>query len=390
VPLLAALALALMAARPASAVDLQDQVTTGDPLANTVCTVPATKTFFRPTDATAFLWILFGGATEGDVAEWRWFAPDGSPYVTSNFEIPFDGDGCTWSGINIAGQAAADLPGEWRVDFYFNDAFVTTARFTIDTVPPPGPGAAHIDLAANDQSLVPWGYVHLSYRIQSFRAGLAVDLYVATVPTDGQQCVSPELVFTTTLTPHAANLALANTQGVIASGYLPASVGARTETLYAVLVQAGRSPADADNFVSNVAALDLVFSNLSSAQAAVISAQGNPDGYVIGFDHERRQRIETWRYQGGELGGHFQFLNGGVVGDPPTAERSSAGAGGGRPVGLGPGALSPATTPTDLRNLLGDPDRVVRPKAGRVVWIFESAGATVTLDDGIIRQIQVR
>jgi hypothetical protein len=385
-PLIAALASMLVAARPAGAVDLQDQVTTGDPLANTVCTVPATKTFFRPTDATAFLWILFGGATEGDAAEWRWFAPDGSLYVTSNFEIPFDGDGCTWSGINIAGQAAADLPGEWRVDFYFNDTFVTTARFTIDAVPPPGPGAAHIDLLANDQSLVPWGYVHLGYGIQSFRAGLPVDLYVALVPTDGTQC--PAFVFTAELAPHAANVALANTHGVIASGYLPPHVGSRTATLYAVLVQAGRSPVDPNNFVSNVAALDLVFSNLSSAQAAVIAAQGNPEGYVIGFDHERQQRLETWRYRGGELGGHFQFLNGGVVGDPPTVKRASAGTS--RPAALGPGAFSPATTPTELRNLLGDPDRVVRPKPGRVVWIFESAGATVTLDDGVISQVQVR
>jgi hypothetical protein len=381
-----ALAAVLAGGPPAGAITAVDQVATGNPLANTGCTRPSSKTFYRPGDATAFLWISFTGALEDDVAEWRWFAPDGSLYVTSDFPIGFDGDGCAWSGINIDGQRAADLRGEWRVDFYFNDTLARSARFTIDTVPPPGPGAAHLDLLANDQALVPWGQVHLGYRVQSFRSGLPVDLYVALLPTDGTQCVSPDLVFAPGLAPEAAGVALANTQGVIETGRLPAHVDGRTATLYGVLVRAGTSPTDPANFVSDVAALDLVFANLSSTQDAVIAALGNPLAYVISFDHARRRRLETWRYPGGV---HFQFLNGGAVGDAPPVE-SLTGAGS-RATGWDPGRFSPAMTATDLRNLLGDPSRVVSgATAARQAWIFGDAGITVTLDAGVVVQVEVR
>jgi hypothetical protein len=381
-----ALAAGLAGGAPAGAVTVVDQVATANPLANTGCTRPSPQTFYRPSDATAFLWVSFDDAVESDAAEWRWFAPDGSLYVTSEFVVGFEGDGCAWSGINIDGQQAADLRGEWRVDFYFNDTFVTTARFTIDTVPPAGPGAAHLDLVANDQALVPWGHVHLGYRVQSFRQGIPVDLYVALVPTDGAQCVSPDLVFGPGLAPEAVGVPLANTQGVIASGRLPAHVAHRTATLYGVLVRAGTSPADPANFVSDVAALDLVFTNLSSTQEAVIAATGNPLAYVIAFDHARRQRLETWRYPGGV---HFQFLNGGVVGDAPPVQPLTGAAT--RASAWDPGRFSPAMTATDIRHLLGDPSRVVSgATAAREAWIFGDAGITVTLEAGVVVQVEVR
>jgi hypothetical protein len=41
----------------------------------------------------------------------------------------------------------------------------------------------------------------------------------------------------------------------------------------------------------------------------------------------------------------------------------------------------------DVRALLGDPDRIVRGSPGTQAWVFKQSGITVTVENGVIRQI---
>lgn len=389
---LLALVLGPILAGHAFAITLDDHVVTADPLAASGCTTPVAKTSFSPSDELVYVWLLVGGVSVGDTVEWRWFAPGDSPYTTGQYTFDFAGAGCAWSGINIEGQAPATLPGEWRVDVYLNGTFATAAAFTIEGAPPGptvGAGAAHLAFAVNDPHMVPWGYIHLSYLIQSFQPGRHADLHLALLlQDDAQQCLAPESVFASGLPAVATNLALANTQAVIVARHLPADLRPSVATLLGVLVAPGTSPADPTNWISNLAELDLAVGSLSSRQKDVIAAQGNPQAFLIDFDRDRNLRSEIWIYQRGGSGHEFHFINGGVVGSPQEGERAGGAPGGA--TRYDPGRFSPATSPADIRALLGDPDHVVHGAVpGRIAWIFDGARMTVTLTNGVITRIEV-
>jgi hypothetical protein len=384
--LLGLLACRLIAASNAFAISAGARVTTAD-VSTDACSTPVVKTAFSASDARAYLWLDILGPAVGDTVEWRWVAPGDAPYATSQYEVPFTTDGCAWAWIDINGQAAATKPGKWRVDVYLNGTLAFSNNFTIGggTPTPGNAGAAHLDFSVTDQVLAPWSYSALSYRIKSFKAGLGVDLYLAMLlDGEGNQCVSPESVFTYSLPPFVTGLALANTQADIFAGKLPARVNDVALTLYGVLVATGTSPADSANWVSNVAALDLAMGTLSSPQNEVIADRGNPPAFIIDFDRARGRRVETWIYPQG----NFQFINGAVVGTPDDGERASGSA---RPAArYSPGRFSPATTRQEIRALLGDPDHVIRGSVpGRSAWIFDGAGLTVTLEGGVIRRVEV-
>jgi hypothetical protein len=234
--------------------------------------------------------------------------------------------------------------------------------------------------------LVPWGFFQLGYRIRSFQPGLPVDVHVAMLRGD-PQCIAPELVFTTSLPAVAANVPLANTEAVVADGFLPAGLDELASQVYGVLVAAGTSPGDPANWVSNLAVLDLAMGTLSADQLDLISARDNPQAYVVQLFHDTKQRVETWIYDGGGPGRIFQFVNGRPIPRDDENERATATVAA-PPVVFDPGRFGPATTPAQVRALLGDPDHVVPGSAGTQLWVFDDSQMSVTVQNGLVRQIE--
>src|SRR5262245_18424780 len=115
-----------------SAVTITDRRMTGTTPAND-CTPPPTKTNFAPTDQTASLWVSATGANTGDVVRWEFVQPNGSVYTQSQLTLTISGSVCFWSGINIAGQQAASLLGNWQVRLFYNGTQLLTENFTIST-----------------------------------------------------------------------------------------------------------------------------------------------------------------------------------------------------------------------------------------------------------------
>lgn len=381
--------------RSAFAISIDRLVMTADPLIDSGCTTPVAKTSFSPNDDRAYVWINVVNAVVGDVTEFRWFDPNNSSHLTAQYTFTFAGTGCVWAWVEIQGQPAASLPGQWRVDVYLNGSLASTGNFAITGGLPPPPqsvaGAAYLELSVNDQLLVPWTHMDLGYRIKSFQPGRHVDLYVALLlgGGTGEQCISPDRVFAS-VQPFVSDLALENTQGTISAGHLPGRVLPVRMTVYGVLVAHGVSPADPNNWISNLAALDLLMGTLSSRQHEVLAERGNPKAYVIQFFYDTEQRIETWRYDGGGVGQVFQFINGRPVtrggGENDDLERARAHAA--TPATFfGPGRFGPGTTPAEIRALLGDPDRVLPGSPGTQAWVFKDNGITVTVENGVIRQI---
>jgi hypothetical protein len=182
-------------------------------------------------------------------------------------------------------------------------------------------------------------------------------------------------------------LPLANTQAAIADGFLPAGFNTVSGAVYGVLVAAGTSPGDPANWVSNLAVLDLAMETLSLDQILLIAERGNPSAYVIQFFHDTAQRVETWLYDGGGLGQVFQFINGRPVARDDDHERASASVVA-PAVFWDPGRFSPTTSPAEIRALLGEPDRVVTSPAGAQTWFFEDSHMSVTVHNGVVRQVE--
>ena len=252
--------------------------------------------------------------------------------------------------------------------------------------PTPGnAGAAHLDFSVTDQVLAPWSYSALSYRIKSFKAGLGVDLYLAMLlDGEGNQCVSPESVFTYSLPPFVTGLALANTQAGIFAGKLPARVNDVALTLYGVLVATGTSPADSANWVSNVAALDLAMGTLSSPQNEVIADRGNPPAFIIDFDRARGRRVETRILPAGQFPVHQRRRG-------RHADNGERASGNARPAArYSPGRFSPATTRQEIRRCSVIPTTSSADRCPGVVHGSSTARvSTVTLEGGVIRRVEV-
>jgi hypothetical protein len=112
------------------AVTITDRRMTGTTPPNN-CAPPPVKTNFAPTDQIAYLWVLATGASAGDLVRWDFVQPNGSLYFQSQLTLTVSGNVCFWSGINIAGQPAAALLGNWQVRLFYNGAQMLTENFTI-------------------------------------------------------------------------------------------------------------------------------------------------------------------------------------------------------------------------------------------------------------------
>ncbi|MDX2033601.1 MAG: cohesin domain-containing protein [Blastocatellia bacterium] len=115
---------------------------TAGPIPNS-CDPPAARAVFAPTDVRAFQWTFFSGVRIGDVLKWEFVQPNGATYLTRQEASPYAGNVCGWELIDIAGQAAASLPGRWQVRVYLNNTLMVTESFTI-TGGVPQTGAAII------------------------------------------------------------------------------------------------------------------------------------------------------------------------------------------------------------------------------------------------------
>jgi hypothetical protein len=110
---------------------LTHQVVTGALASETSCVPPTPKSVFAPTDARVYHWTSLSGASIGDLVRWEFIQPDGFTYTSTLFRLTFGGDVCFWASINIAGQPAANLPGNWEIRVFYNNVFLATGPFTI-------------------------------------------------------------------------------------------------------------------------------------------------------------------------------------------------------------------------------------------------------------------
>lgn len=90
---------------------------------------------FSSTDSKAYSWLSLGKAGNGTV-KWMWYSPDGNLYRTETVDIPTpSGDYWrsynVWSYIYIAGDNAANRPGDWHVDVFLDGRKMLTEYFSI-------------------------------------------------------------------------------------------------------------------------------------------------------------------------------------------------------------------------------------------------------------------
>jgi len=90
---------------------------------------------FSNTDSKAYSWLSLGKAGN-DTVKWMWYSPDGNLYKIVSFDIPSPSDAYwrsynVWSSIYVAGDNAANMPGDWHVDVYLNGQKAFTEYFSI-------------------------------------------------------------------------------------------------------------------------------------------------------------------------------------------------------------------------------------------------------------------
>ncbi|MBI3423593.1 MAG: carboxypeptidase regulatory-like domain-containing protein [Acidobacteria bacterium] len=113
------------------ALSVLEHQTTAGPIAQG-CVTPTPKSVFLTTDQRAYQWTRVANATVGDVVRVDFLQPNGSLYFTTNITLNFNGFGCFWAWIDIAGANAAGLPGNWQARAYYKDTLIAADNFTIN------------------------------------------------------------------------------------------------------------------------------------------------------------------------------------------------------------------------------------------------------------------
>lgn len=120
---------------------------------------------FSTTDGKAYSWLSLGNVGAGTV-EWRWYSPDGDLFSTGFVDIPAPAGAYwdsyyVWYYIDVAGDDAADLPGDWHVDVYLDDKELLTEQFTIAAdagtgTSPSGPSIGSSTASPGSSLTNPW------------------------------------------------------------------------------------------------------------------------------------------------------------------------------------------------------------------------------------------
>ncbi len=111
---------------------------------------------FSSTNSKAYSWLSLGKAGNGTV-NWMWYSPDGNLYRTETVDIPTPSSGYwpsynVWSYIYIAGDNAANRPGDWHVDVYLNGQKEFTEYFSISEGQPTAASGKQPSAPAIEQS----------------------------------------------------------------------------------------------------------------------------------------------------------------------------------------------------------------------------------------------
>ena len=97
------------------------------------CTIPTPADVFLPTDARAVVWFTVDNTLAGDIPAVRWQTPAGDTYATEVWDpIRAPGSWCLWAWMDIAGQPAADLQGQWAARVSWNGSAAFDMPFSIE------------------------------------------------------------------------------------------------------------------------------------------------------------------------------------------------------------------------------------------------------------------
>lgn len=92
---------------------------------------------FSSNDSKAYSWVSLKNVQGGSTLWWIWFSPDGSNLYTDKMQIPMPESGTVWSIFNasshmdIAGNYAANLPGDWLIEVHLNGDTILAEYFSI-------------------------------------------------------------------------------------------------------------------------------------------------------------------------------------------------------------------------------------------------------------------
>ncbi len=130
-----------------------DHMMTRDPNSGTGCETPTPNYVFGTGDARAYCWVEMADVIEGDSIRYEWYDPAAALYAEYTHTISFTGNGCAWDWITIRNDLAADMPGQWRMDVFYNGSFQFTENFTIREGNPCPVRQLYGDTAAETQLL---------------------------------------------------------------------------------------------------------------------------------------------------------------------------------------------------------------------------------------------
>ena len=246
-----------------------------------------------------------------------------------------------------------------------------------------------VSFQVGDPFLVPWGRVRLACIISSVLPNLKTDLYVALLDHNAATLVFLRQNLPATLAPEpfTKNVAVSGQELLLLELELPESLLEARYTLYSALLKPGAPLVDA-SFLSDIAVQELFLGTLSGVQMEALALRGNPSVLSIVFQHNSRQRIETWLYGATVT---YTFENGRLVSGPGEDARMDASAGKQEPVAVGPGLFQPGTSEAQLTAFFGEPDHILQPgPLNRFTWYYDDAGLSVTLENGKILQIGMK
>lgn len=381
---LCALYLALPTA--ATALVITTPVVTDNPLNNSGCTVPATRTTFAPTDPQVFFWVGATGISIGDVLQWNWIAPNQSVYASAsagNHQVTFSfsGDGCAWDSIGISGEAAASLLGTWTVNVLLNGSSATSGTFTIGT-PPSSGHVPIISFNPPSNSPITAGQIFDFNIIVDF--GSTLQFTGGTISLDGTDLTAP---FFAALNAGFIHLSI---NGNVATATVPGQSLPAGQHLVHVTVSNTTGTGTAD-WTANVTGSSPPGGGpphftLSEEQQVLINKNGNPQYLAISFNTNPLRREESWTYV--NLNKMYTFWDGVRVQetDVPASPGIYT-----NPPALDPSAFDKTTTLANLTQLFGAPSGTLDQSKGAfafTTYYFSTRGLVASFRGSTLTVIQ--